>query len=517
MKGKTRWIFILITYALLLIPAGPAGAREVQLRLLHLNDFHGFVLPQKPPGVMGEEGGVACLAHQVGKLRRQKPTLLLAAGDMVQGDNWANLFQGASVMALMNSMQFDAMVVGNHEFDYGREVLEKLIAQARFPVLGANVQGVKGLKAFVVKIKGGLKVGIIGVVTGDTPVSTHPRNVAGLTFTPPVEAVRTLVKQLRKQVDLLVVLSHQGYAQDRELAARVKGIDVIVGGHSHTRLEQPAVAEGTIIVQAYEHGRVLGLLDLTWQDGKVTAYEGRLLHIQPLPGCADPKVAALVTRYQDQMDKLLGESVGHTEVDLDGESDQVRTRETNLGNLVADIMRDKARADVALINGGGLRTSIPRGRILRRDVYAVLPFDNYLVALRLTGKQVQEALEHGVTKVEEQAGRFPQVSGLSFTYNPKAPPGSRVQEVLVGGRPLQSDREYIVATNDFLAAGGDGYRTFSEALGGEKGYEQIGGMLQSPKLAYSDPGRWIREEVIDYLKTHPHLTPQVEGRIRTAN
>uniref|UniRef100_A0A7C5EV89 Bifunctional metallophosphatase/5'-nucleotidase n=1 Tax=Desulfobacca acetoxidans TaxID=60893 RepID=A0A7C5EV89_9BACT len=490
------------------------NAREVRLRLIHLNDFHGFALPQKVPGGEGEEGGAAYMAYQVEQLRRQHPTLLLAAGDMVHGDNWANLFKGASVIALMNLMGFDAMALGNHDFNYGQQVLEQLIAAACFPVLGANVQGVKGLQAFVVKSVGGLRVALIGVVTSDVPVTTHPRNVMGLTFVSPEEAVRALVGKLRPQVDLVIVISHQGYAQDRELAARVPGLDVIVGGHSHTKLEEPAVVAGVIIVQAYEHGRRLGVLDLTWRDGKIVAHEGRLLPIRPASGQSDPKVAALVARYQKKVDQVLGEPVGYTDVVLEGDSELVRTRETNLGNLVADIIRAKTKAEVALINGGSIRKSIPPGPIRRREVYAALPFDNYLVALRLTGRQLKEALEHGVSKVEEHAGAFPQVSGLSFTYDPKGPPGSRVREVLVGGQPLEMTREYVVATNDFLVAGGDGYRMFQEALGGPTGYENVGGVLKSPKLVYVNPGRWLREEVVDFLRAHPRLAPRVEGRIR---
>lgn len=517
--ASLRFGLICLGLFLLWLTFGPdAGwAREVQLRLLYLNDLHGFVLPQKVPGGEGEEGGAAYLAYQADKLRREKPSLFLAAGDLVHGDNWANLFKGASVIALMNLMAFDAMVVGNHDFNYGQKVLERLIAQARFPILGANVTGVQGLKAFVVKPVGNLKVAVIGVVTEDTPVTTHPRNVMGLTFTSPEETVRQWVAKLRPQADLLIVLSHQGYIRDRELAARVPGIDVIVGGHSHTKLEEPAVVSGVIIVQAFEHGRRLGVLDLTWRDGKIVAHDGRLLTIRPSPGQADQAVAALVARYQKRVEKVLGEPVGHAGVLLEGESDQVRSRETNLGNLVADVMRAQTKAEVALINGGSIRKSIPPGPIRRREVYAALPFDNYLVALRLTGRQLKEALEHGVSGLAEQAGRFPQVSGLSFTYDPKAPAGSRVREVLVGGRPLEEEREYLVATNDFLVAGGDGYRAFQEALGGPTGYEIQGGTLKSPKLVYNNPGRWIREDVIDYLKAHPHLAPRVEGRIRPLN
>jgi 2',3'-cyclic-nucleotide 2'-phosphodiesterase (5'-nucleotidase family) len=376
---------------------------------------------------------------------------------------------------------------------------------------------VRGLKARTLKTKDGLRVGIIGVVTPETPQYTHPRNVKGLVFTSPEEAVQQNIRALKGRADLILVLSHLGYARDRQLAARVKGIDVIVGGHSHTKLTRPEVVAGVLIVQAYEHGKTLGVLDLTWRDGKIAAYAGQLLEIRPTPGQEDPGIGVLVARYQERLDRVLGEQVGRTEVDLNGEQEQVRTTETNLGNLVTDVLRARAGADVALINGGSIKKSIIRGKILRQDVYAALPFNNYLVAFRLTGRELREALEHGVSGVEEQLGRFPQVSGLAFTYKPSAPPGLRVQEVLVGGRPLQPEREYTVATLDFMAAGGDGYRVFGKVMGGVRGIAAVEAMMSSPQVVYIDPGRWVREDVIDYLKAHPAIAPRVEGRIREVN
>ena len=244
----------LILYCLVLIIflAAPAAAREARLRLLYVNDFHGFAEPYQPLAATELLGGAAYLAGAVDRLRIQRPTLLLAAGDMIQGNNWANLFQGKSSLELMNTMRFDAMVVGNHEFDYGRKVLQQRLQEARFPLLGANVQGLPLLKPYVIKNLQGVRVAIIGVVTADTPTSTHPRNVAGLKFSPPDAAVTRCLKELRGQADLVVVLSHIGYSEDRALAQKVPGIDVIIGGHSHTKLEAPAVVNHTIIGQAWE-------------------------------------------------------------------------------------------------------------------------------------------------------------------------------------------------------------------------------------------------------------------------
>ncbi|MCX5908521.1 MAG: metallophosphoesterase, partial [Deltaproteobacteria bacterium] len=186
-----------------------------------MNDFHGFAEPYKPFGSQELLGGVAYLAARVNALRQEKPTLLLAAGDMIQGNNWANLSQGESVIGLMNAMQFDAMVVGNHEFDFGQEVLKRRIAEAKFPVLGANVEGVESLKPYIIKELQGIRIALIGVVTEETPVSTHPRNVSGLRFLSPAEVTGKYIQELKPRADIILVLSHIGHGADRLLAEKV--------------------------------------------------------------------------------------------------------------------------------------------------------------------------------------------------------------------------------------------------------------------------------------------------------
>jgi len=411
----------------------------------------------------------------------------------------------------MNPLGFDAMTVGNHEFDFGQEVLQKRVSEAKFPVLGANVEGLDCLRPYVIREVGGVKVAIVGLVTEETPVSTHPRNVAGLKFHPPAATLARYLPELRRQADVVVVLSHMGYAADRQLAEQVPGIDIIVGGHSHTRVEPPSRVGSTVIAQAWEHGKVLGVLDITVDRGTITAVDGRLEDIRPDRGEPNPAVQSLVEKYQRQINAVLDGRIGESEVRLDGEN--VRRRETNFGDLVADIMRSASGADAALINGGGIRTSIAPGPILVKSVYTALPFDNYIVAVRLTGSQLREALEHGVARVEDGAGAFPQVSGIAFVYDPSAPAGSRVREVRIGDQPLDPAREYSVATNDFLAAGGDGYTAFGDAIRASSDFTAICGLLQGEKLVYSDAGRWLRDVVVDHLKEQTRIAPAVEGRI----
>ena len=503
---------IISSLLLLLLFLSFAFAEEREIRILYLNDFHGFAESYKPLGSQEMLGGIPCLAAKANALRKEKPSLLLSAGDMVQGNAWANLFQGESVIELMNTMHFDAMVVGNHEFDFGQEVLKKRISEADFPVLGANVEGLGILKPYVIKEVNGIRIAIIGVTTEDTPVSTHPRNVHGLKFLPPADTVSAYLEELENKADIILVLSHIGYQADRTLAAQVKGIDIIVGGHSHTRVGNPSIVGKTIIVQAWEHGKVLGVLDLTIDDGKIMKAEGHLEEIRPDIGEEDRDTLAVLQKYRQKVDSVLSERVGETELDLDGEN--VRRAETNLGDLITDITRQASGADVAILNGGGIRTSIKKGEIRVKDVYSVLPFDNYIVAIKLFGREIKEALEHGVSAIEKEEGRFPQVSGVVFTYSPSATIGSRLKEVIISGKSLEPDKEYSVATNDFLAAGGDGYRAFGDAIKASKDFEIIGGMMKGEKLVYSDSGRWLKDVVIQYIKEKKTIAPKTEGRIK---
>jgi len=291
-----RWQTVLWSVLLFFLFTTFAYGQQVEIRILHVNDFHGFAEAYKPLGSDELLGGIAYLAAKANELRKEKESLSLSAGDMIQGNNWANLFQGESVIEWMNEMRFDAMVLGNHEFDFGQEVLKKRISEARFPILGANVEGVERLKPYVIKELKGIKVALIGVVTEDVPLSTHPRNVAGLNFISPMKIIEKYIKELKNKVDVMVVLSHIGYPADRMLAEKVEGIDVIVGGHSHTKITKPVKVGNTIIVQAWEHGKALGVVDLTIKDGKVIRSEGRLEEIKPEEGREDRATLALLNK-----------------------------------------------------------------------------------------------------------------------------------------------------------------------------------------------------------------------------
>lgn len=492
----------------LFISSGSLWAGEpVQLRILYVNDFHGFAEPYQPAGSPEKIGGIAFLAGEVNRLRKERRTLLLAAGDMIQGDPWANLFEGKSTIEVMNAMDFSAMVLGNHEFDFGQSVLNKRILEARFPILAANIQGMPMIKPYVFKEISGLTIAIIGLITEDTPRATHPKNVKGLSFSPVIDSIKKILEELDDRADLIIVLSHLGLPADRRLAESVRGIQVIVGGHTHTRIESPMKVKETLIVQAWEHAKVLGSLDLTVADRKVIGYEGKLETIRPDKLSPDPAVAEIVDRYNKQTAAILDKVIGEAQVNLSGKGS--RSQETNLGNLVADILRQETGADVALINGGGLRADILKGPIRLKDLLAALPFSNHPVVLKVNGGELQEIFEYGLSDLSGTGGRFPQVSGIRLTYTPNALHGQRITSFMVGGKKLDPQHWYSLATNDFLAAGGDGYDILKKIVERSEGVPH-----QKSRVVLFDSGSEIRDMVTNYLKGKKKICAVVEGRIQ---
>jgi 2',3'-cyclic-nucleotide 2'-phosphodiesterase (5'-nucleotidase family) len=321
--------------------------------------------------------------------------------------------------------------------------------------------------------------------------------------------MKKFLPQVKKHADVIIVLSHLGFPEDLKLAYLIGGIDVIVGGHSHTRVEKPRTVGSTIIVQAWEHGKTLGVLDLEVYDGRVALSEGHLEKILA-SGPRDEAVQELVKKYQTQVDEVLGQVIGETTVFLDGQN--VRRRETNLGNWLADLIRQTANADVAVLNGGGIRRSLAAGPISLRDIQEIIPFENYIIALELTGRDIVQILEHGLSGLPAAAARFPQVSGIKVCYDLSAPPGRRLLEVQVGGQPLVDDKIYVLATVDFLAAGGDDYSMFPKIFCGVGETGQTGNN-PAHNLVYNDTGRLLKQIVSDYIKTQKIISPEMEGRI----
>ncbi len=470
MFRRLRLNVALVVTLLVLAMAMPALAADGKFTIVHVNDVHGHIEPFVRSGAKEDVGALAKAAVYVEEMRKENPNiLLLSAGDMIHGTNVVNFFGGLPMVEIMNHMGFDAMALGNHEFNYGQEQLLKLAQAATFPFLAANVvrdDGVVLTRDYEIFEVGGVKVGVFGLSPLETPIVTHPKNVVGLSFIPAADVAAKMVEALQGQVDIIVCLSHLGYHDDKVIAAEVPGIDVIVGGHSHTTIAKPEVVGDTIIVQTGDWAENVGMLNLVVAGGKVTSFDGGLVQMKanmPAPA-ADHPVGATLAKYNAALTEKMAIKVGRTEAALDGERANVRTRTTNLSNLITDAMREFSGADMVLTNGGGIRASIKAGDITIGDIYTVLPFTNTIVAIELTGDKIVSALEHGLSAYPAQLGGFCQVSGMTVKFDPAKPAGSRVLEVLVAGEPIVADKLYVLATNDFMAAGGDGYVWFTESI-----------------------------------------------------
>lgn len=441
-------------------------AITVQITIGHTNDVHGHVLDDG-----NSEMGYAKLATLIQSLEDENPnTFLIDAGDMIQGTIYSNLSQGEAIPPLVNPLGYDLMVAGNHEFDFGHDQLKKVAKMFDFPVLGANVLNPKGdplLEPYVITEISGKKFAFLGLLTNETPILTHPDNVKGLTFNDPVDTAKEWVPKLQELADEVIIVSHSGLTADREMAKQVQGVDLIIGGHSHMKLSQPERVNGVYIVQDWEYSKSLGRVDLFYHDDELVHFSGGLIEYNK-DTIADPATIQRVDRLKQTADRQLNDKIAKASVLLDGERTKIRAEETNLGNLVADAMLERTRsmpgfeADVALANGGSIRASIQAGDITKRNLYDVLPFPNTLAIVEVTGKELRAALENGVSQITEGGGRFPQVSGMSFTFDVKKDIGSRVTNVKVGGSAIEDAKTYRVATNDFIIAGGDGYDTMKK-------------------------------------------------------
>ncbi|OUS07217.1 multifunctional 2',3'-cyclic-nucleotide 2'-phosphodiesterase/5'-nucleotidase/3'-nucleotidase [Rhodobacterales bacterium 52_120_T64] len=501
---------------------------DFNLTVLHTNDFHARFEPisKYDSGCSAEDntegkcfGGSARLVTAVEAARaRAENSILVDGGDQFQGTLFYTYYKGKLAAEMMNNMGYDAMTVGNHEFDDGPEVLRGFMDALDFPVLMSNADfsdepllAGKLQKSTVLNVNGTL-VGLIGLTPQDTDELASPgKNVS---FSDPSEAVQQQVDALTGAgVGIIVVLSHSGYNTDQEVAANTTGVDIIVGGHSNTYLSNtsdrakgpyPTMVGDTAIVQAYAYGKFLGELNATFDDaGNLISASGEPL-VMDGTVTQDAGTVARIAEAAEPLDEIRNKVVASTAAAINGERDSCRAVECEMGNLIADAMVARVAdqgVTIAIQNGGGIRASIDAGEVTMGEVLTVLPFQNSLATMQLTGANVIAALENGVSQVEDGKGRFAQVSGLRFTWDISvAPNEGRVTEVLVsdGGNwvPIDPDAVYGVVTNNFMRSGGDGYKVF--AAEGINAY---------------DYGPGLEDVVADYMAAGGAYTPYTDGRI----
>lgn len=501
---------------------------ESKVTILHTNDFHSRVEPiSKYDSPCSAEdntegkcfGGYARLVTAVAEARARNPdALLFSGGDQFQGSLFYTYYKGKVAAEIMNTMQYDGMTVGNHEFDDGPEVLREFIDNVNFPVVMSNADvsqepalANKIMKSTIVE-KGGHKFGIIGLTPQNTNELASPgKNVS---FSDPVAAVQGEVDALTEQgINKIIVLSHSGYELDQRVAAETTGVDVIVGGHTNTLLSNtneraigpyPTMVGDTAVVQAYAFGKYVGELSVTFSDtGEIITATGEPIIIDgDIEEQSD--ILARIQELAQPLDEIRNKIVASSATLIEGNRAVCRIQECEMGNLVADAMLDRVKdqgVTLAIMNSGGLRSSIDEGDVTMGEVLTVLPFQNTLATFDISGAQIVAALENGVSQVEEVAGRFPQVAGLKFKWDATKPANEgRVVEVMVnvGGeyQPIDTTKSYSVVTNNYVRGGGDGYEMFASEA----------------KNAY-DFGPNMEDVLADYLAANAPYTPTLEGRI----
>ena len=484
------------------VEAGPQAAadRGVRVTLLQVNDVYQIL-----PVDRGTRGGLARVAALRKKIQAESAhTLLVLAGDTISPSVASNIFKGRQMIAAWNAVGLDFAVVGNHEFDFGDAVLLERIRESHFTWLASNVVDRRtrkpfgGLKPYVIREIGGVKVGFVGLVTPDTAHSSKPG--AEVEFLDPAKTAARLVPEMRAQgAAVIVAVTHLTMVEDKRVA-QAAPIDLIIGGHEHSVLQ--SLSGRTPIFKMGSDARNLGRIELNISArGKLESIDWEVIPVtDALP--EDPETAAVAAEYEKKLSSELDLPVGRTRVALDARQQTNRSRETNLGNFIAEAYRTTTGADVALLNGGSIRsnTTYGPGPLTKRDILSILPFENAIVTLEVTGAILRAALEHGVGTIgqETEPGFFPQVSGLRFAYDARRPAGSRVTTVSVNGHPLDDRKTYRLATSAFLLGGGDGYTMFLHAR-----------VLIKPEEGPVEPA-----VVMAALAAAGEIAPQTDGRIQ---
>ena len=439
-----------------------------KISIVHVNDTHGRVEENEKNG----ELGFAKLKTFYDNKNVNNNALLLNAGDVVHGTTFATISRGESVIDVMNKMGFDAMVAGNHDFNYGYEQLIALNNRANLPILAANVIDDNSQYPIIDSDKivdlNGVKVGIFGLATDETKTKSAPANTEGLTFVNSEETAKAEVDKLKNQgADIIVCLSHLGVDKESQttsesIASKVDGIDVIIDGHSHTKLENGEFVGESLIAQTESYGHYIGEVSIELdKDNKIISKNAKLNPYNKTRYLnANKSVKEEIKKVTDKNDLVLKEKVGQTNIKLEGSREKVRSEETNLGNFIADAMLKITGADLAITNGGSIRDSIDEGEITKEDVLNVFPFTNYAVTIKVPGSVIRRALEHGLADTPNTAGKFPQTSGMNIKYDTSKSAGNKIVEITINGEPLDDNKKYTLATNDFLSTGGDGYEMF---------------------------------------------------------
>lgn len=477
-KGKRKKATsIIFTFTFYLLTLCSTALAVEHITILHFNDLHGRIEAEKGTGGAAKIGGI------IKKIRKEnerfgRHTLVLNGGDLISGTFVSSYFKGEAEFKFLNAIKADALVLGNHDFDFGLPALEKNISGST--VLSANINKKEGGGYFVVPYSvinlGPTRVGILGLTTSITPIITRPSNVASLVFEKPIPVARRIMSELTKTTDLQIALTHQGVQDDINLARAVPQIDAVIGGHDHVAPDEYCRDVRDVpVCQTPAYGKYIGKIELEVDDDKVKALSETLIPIdRSLP--TDRAVAEVIKPYLSAVSatsrKVVGTSKGFIPTRRDGGPSPT------LGELVASLMREKVNAKIAFTNVGATRRSIPKGRVTRGIVEEAFPFDNKLVMIELTGREIESIIRRSITiEASGGGGEVLETSGISFHVR-----AGRLRDIKIDGMPIDKDASYLVATTDFLAEGGDGYTL----------------LTNKPK---TETDILVRDLFVDYLKT----------------
>ncbi|MCZ7927123.1 5'-nucleotidase C-terminal domain-containing protein [Agrobacterium pusense] len=525
----------MLSVSAITLSAGAALA-DYELNILHINDFHSRIesINKFDSTCSAEEegknecfGGAARLLTAINQTRDAlkaggKNVLLLNAGDNFQGSLFYTTYKGTVEAEMLNAMKFDAMTVGNHEFDDSEDGLAGFLDKVQFPVVTANVVATAAskigdrVKPSVVLEVGGQKIGIVGAVANDTAELATPG--PNITIAEDVAKISEQVQKLKQDgVDKIIALTHVGYPRDLEFIAKIPDVDVVVGGHSHTLLSNTdQKAEGPYptlvdnpggykvpVVQAGQYSKYLGDLKVVFDDnGVVKESKGDPILVD---SSFKPDEATLkrIDELKAPIEALKAKVVGTSEGPIEGDRKICRVKECSMGNLVADATLARVKdqgVTIAFANSGGLRSSIDGGDVSMGEVLTVLPFQNTVATFQLKGEDIRAALENGVSQIDDGAGRFMQVSGMKYSFDRSKPAGSRVVSVEVKEGdafvPLDPAKTYIVAANNYVRTGGDGFKVFA-----------------TKAINAYDFGPNLEEAVAAYITANSPYKPYTDGRI----
>jgi 5'-nucleotidase len=476
--------------------------------IYHVNDVHGYLYQDSDVGSIGQDY-IAALRDQT---EASVPaTFLFSAGDMIQGNFFVNQDKGEAAVEIMNAADYDGMTLGNHEFDYGLDWLKHLATLSDTPMLTQTefLGEADSFQPYVLSKKGEITLGVFGITTPETPRSSG--GAAGLNFGTVDELVaysQEMADTLRQDgADIVICLSHLGiedvgYGTSYDIRDQVQGLDLIIDGHSHTAYADIQQAEGkALIVSSGEYAQYLGCVEFYQTNDGYTPVEKVLDQSSDVWTGITPKadVTTVIDKWKDAAQKAGSAVIGVSPIAVnDSDRSLVRMQETMIGNLVADSIREAAQTDVAVMNGGSIRANLEKGDITVEEVNSILPYSNYILKADVKGSVILDTLEVGVSRYAEQSGGFLQVSGVSFTFDPSKEPMSRVSEVKIDGVLLDPDATYSMATNDFLAAGGDSFDVLKAAFAN----------------AQPIPDGDLTNIFATYLTNHQSdLAPKLEGRI----